>query len=329
MKVTTVSSSRGQHWASDSWLLLLVLQVWSHKDFPLIPVGKLVLNRNPTNYFAEVEQLAFDPSNMPPGIEASPDKMLQVRAARHRHLCCAVLQYCNIPTAATTATVFNKYIYYYCDLWHCLLNGIVSYFELVATSYILLHSTGHFCVVFLWNSLCWNFHFLYCFFLQSMLQYHVLFTAEFHCCEKWLEMRAGRFRTINIIVRLSVCTHWCVCMCVMCRAASSPTPTPTATGWAPTTCRSPSTAPSEPGSATTSAMGPCASLTIKVLLPLGSVAPTPWSASVLFFLLTLQEVIWCQCDQCDRSKKAFTHRWLQSELKKNTWNISTYYLHIK
>ena len=53
-------------------------QVWSHKEYPLIPVGKLVLNRNPTNYFAEVEQLAFDPSNMPPGVEPSPDKMLQV-----------------------------------------------------------------------------------------------------------------------------------------------------------------------------------------------------------------------------------------------------------
>ncbi|XP_018115748.1 catalase [Xenopus laevis] len=54
-------------------------KVWSHRDYPLIPVGKLVLNRNPENYFAEVEQVAFDPSNMPPGIEASPDKMLQGR----------------------------------------------------------------------------------------------------------------------------------------------------------------------------------------------------------------------------------------------------------
>lgn len=59
-------------------MLLFVLQVWSHKEYPLIPVGKMVLNRNPVNYFAEVEQLAFDPSNMPPGIEPSPDKMLQV-----------------------------------------------------------------------------------------------------------------------------------------------------------------------------------------------------------------------------------------------------------
>ncbi|XP_055836562.1 catalase-like [Episyrphus balteatus] len=56
-----------------------VTKVWSHKDFPLIPVGKLVLNRNPTNYFAEVEQIAFAPSHMVPGIEPSPDKMLQGR----------------------------------------------------------------------------------------------------------------------------------------------------------------------------------------------------------------------------------------------------------
>lgn len=48
-------------------------------DYPLIPVGKMVLDRNPVNYFAEVEQMAFSPSNMVPGIEPSPDKMLQVR----------------------------------------------------------------------------------------------------------------------------------------------------------------------------------------------------------------------------------------------------------
>ncbi|XP_069479479.1 catalase-like isoform X2 [Ambystoma mexicanum] len=66
-----------------------VTKVWPHKDYPLIPVGKMVLNRNPINYFAEVEQLAFDPSNMPPGIEPSPDKMLQGRLFSypdtHRH----------------------------------------------------------------------------------------------------------------------------------------------------------------------------------------------------------------------------------------------------
>lgn len=55
-----------------------VTKVWSHADYPLIPVGKLVLNKNPKNYFAEVEQLAFSPAHLVPGIEASPDKMLQV-----------------------------------------------------------------------------------------------------------------------------------------------------------------------------------------------------------------------------------------------------------
>jgi len=56
-----------------------VTKVWSHKEFPLIPVGKLVLDRNPKNYFAEVEQIAFAPSHLIPGVEASPDKMLQGR----------------------------------------------------------------------------------------------------------------------------------------------------------------------------------------------------------------------------------------------------------
>lgn len=64
-------------------------KVWSHAEFPLIPVGKLVLNRNPKNYFAEVEQIAFSPSHLVPGIEPSPDKMLQGRlfsyADTHRH----------------------------------------------------------------------------------------------------------------------------------------------------------------------------------------------------------------------------------------------------
>jgi len=64
-------------------------KVWPHKDYPLIEVGKMVLNRNPKNYFAEVEQSAFEPSNFVPGIEPSPDKMLQGRlfaySDTHRH----------------------------------------------------------------------------------------------------------------------------------------------------------------------------------------------------------------------------------------------------
>ncbi|MCL6516536.1 catalase [Alicyclobacillus sp.] len=66
-----------------------VTKVWSHKDYPLIPVGRLVLNRNPENYFAEVEQAAFSPANFVPGIGPSPDKMLQGRlfayADAHRY----------------------------------------------------------------------------------------------------------------------------------------------------------------------------------------------------------------------------------------------------
>ena len=54
-------------------------KVWPHKDFPLVDVGILELNRNPQNYFTEVEQSAFSPANLPPGIGASPDKMLQAR----------------------------------------------------------------------------------------------------------------------------------------------------------------------------------------------------------------------------------------------------------
>jgi catalase len=54
-------------------------KVWLKKDYPLIEVGVMELNRNPENYFAEVEQAAFNPGNVVPGIGFSPDKMLQGR----------------------------------------------------------------------------------------------------------------------------------------------------------------------------------------------------------------------------------------------------------
>ena len=54
-------------------------KVWPHSDYPMIDVGVLELNRNPDNYFAEVEQAAFNPANIVPGIGFSPDKMLQGR----------------------------------------------------------------------------------------------------------------------------------------------------------------------------------------------------------------------------------------------------------
>ncbi|MCW4014786.1 MAG: catalase [Candidatus Bathyarchaeota archaeon] len=56
-----------------------VTKVWPHGDYPVMEVGRMVLNRNPSNYFAEVEQAAFSPGNFVPGIAASPDKMLQGR----------------------------------------------------------------------------------------------------------------------------------------------------------------------------------------------------------------------------------------------------------
>ena len=64
-------------------------KVWSHGDYPLIDVGVMELNRNPENYFAQIEQAAFSPSNIVPGIGLSPDKVLQARifsyADAHRH----------------------------------------------------------------------------------------------------------------------------------------------------------------------------------------------------------------------------------------------------
>ncbi|WKN30563.1 catalase [Porifericola rhodea] len=64
-------------------------KVWPHSDYPLIEVGEIELNRNPENYFNEVENAAYSPSNVVPGIGFSPDKMLQARvfsyADAHRY----------------------------------------------------------------------------------------------------------------------------------------------------------------------------------------------------------------------------------------------------
>ncbi len=56
-----------------------ITKVWFHADYPPITIGRMVLNKNPENYFAEVEQAAFSPANFVPGIAASPDKLLQGR----------------------------------------------------------------------------------------------------------------------------------------------------------------------------------------------------------------------------------------------------------
>jgi catalase len=71
------------------WNILDITKVWPHKDYPLQKVGTLVLDRNPENFFLEVEQAAFAPGHMVPGIEPTNDKMLQGRLFSypdtHRH----------------------------------------------------------------------------------------------------------------------------------------------------------------------------------------------------------------------------------------------------
>jgi len=74
IQVMSFAEAEGHRWNPFD-----VTKVWPHKEFPLIPVGRVVLNRNPSNYFAEVEQIAFAPSRVVPGVEFSPDKMLQGR----------------------------------------------------------------------------------------------------------------------------------------------------------------------------------------------------------------------------------------------------------
>ncbi|MCJ7679330.1 MAG: catalase, partial [Candidatus Aminicenantes bacterium] len=94
------------------WNPFDLTKVWPHKDYPLIEVGVLEMNRNPENYFAEVEQAAFSPANVVPGISFSPCKMLQARifayADAHRYRLGANFE--RLPINAPRATkVVNTY----------------------------------------------------------------------------------------------------------------------------------------------------------------------------------------------------------------------------
>jgi catalase len=86
-------------------------KVWSKKDYPLIEVGTWTLNRNPQNYFVEIEQAAFAPSNIVPGIGFSPDKMLLGRvfsyadAQRYR----IGTNYAELPPNRARAAEVNSY----------------------------------------------------------------------------------------------------------------------------------------------------------------------------------------------------------------------------
>jgi catalase len=88
-----------------------ITKVWPHADFPPMEFGRLTLNRNPENYFAEVEQAAFSPGNFVPGIGPSPDKMLQGRLFSyhdtHRHRLGP--NYHLLPVNAPKASPMNSY----------------------------------------------------------------------------------------------------------------------------------------------------------------------------------------------------------------------------
>lgn len=89
--------------------VLDLTKVWSHKDYPLRPIGKIVLNENPQNYFAEIEQSAFSPSHTVPGIEPSADPVLQSRLFSypdtHRHR--LGVNYQQLPVNAPIVPVAN------------------------------------------------------------------------------------------------------------------------------------------------------------------------------------------------------------------------------
>jgi len=96
------------------WNPFDLTKVWPQSEFPLIQVGKMVLDKNPQNYFSEVEQIAFAPANMIPGIEASPDKMLQGRlfsyVDTHRHRLGANYTHIpvNYPKSVSNPQTFNR-----------------------------------------------------------------------------------------------------------------------------------------------------------------------------------------------------------------------------
>lgn len=93
------------------WNIFDMTKVWPHSDFPLRKIGKMTLNKNPNNYFADIEQAAFSPSTMVPGFAASADPVLQARlfaypdAARYR----IGVNYQQLPTNAAKVQVYSPF----------------------------------------------------------------------------------------------------------------------------------------------------------------------------------------------------------------------------
>ncbi len=110
MKVQIMTQEQADEFeASTGWNPFDLTKVWPHADFPLIEVGQMELNRNPENYHAEVEQVAFKPSNFVPGISSSPDKMLQARLMSYAdaHLHRLGVNHHQIPVNAPRCPVMN------------------------------------------------------------------------------------------------------------------------------------------------------------------------------------------------------------------------------
>jgi catalase len=99
-----------QQATSFRWNPFDLTKIWPHAEHPLIEVGELELNRNPQNYFAEVEQSAFSPANVVPGIGFSPDKMLQGRlfAYNDAHRYRVGTNYAQLPVNAPKCPFHNN-----------------------------------------------------------------------------------------------------------------------------------------------------------------------------------------------------------------------------
>ncbi|KAF8634071.1 hypothetical protein AX17_004333 [Amanita inopinata Kibby_2008] len=104
--IQTMTPEQAEKWRYN---VLDLTKVWPHAEFPLRPIGKMVLNENPQNYFAEIEQAAFSPSHMIPYIEASADPVLQSRLFSYpdTHRYRLGVNYQQLPVNAPIAPVAN------------------------------------------------------------------------------------------------------------------------------------------------------------------------------------------------------------------------------
>ncbi len=115
------------------WNPFDLTKVWPHADYPLIEVGIMEMNRNPQNYYAEVEQAAFSPANVVPGISFSPCKMLQARifayADAHRYGWVSILKNCRsihrIRPVLTTINAMVKCALMIMAAPHRIMNRII------------------------------------------------------------------------------------------------------------------------------------------------------------------------------------------------------------